>query len=126
MRRIALLFVAIAVSYAAGLDPALAHTTGSGWIAAVVGLYHGVVGTIPEFMGGSGYNALPDIAVAAVILCVLGREVSARARPALGAHRRPHRRQLDRSRRHPAAGVQPPDTVRPGRRSARMKLPVSP
>ena len=82
MRRIALLFVAIAVSYAAGLDPALAHTTGSGWIAAVVGLYHGVVGTIPEFMGGSGYNALPDIAVAAVILCVLGREVSARARPA--------------------------------------------
>jgi urease accessory protein len=50
-------------------------------IAAAVGLYQGVVGTIPEFMGGSGHNAPPDIAVAALVLGVLGREISVRARP---------------------------------------------
>ncbi len=50
-------------------------------IAAAVGLYQGVVGSIPQFMGGSGHNAPPDIFVAALILAVLGREISVRARP---------------------------------------------
>lgn len=50
-------------------------------LAAFVGVYQGVVGAIPEFMGGSGHDAPPDIFVAALILGVLGREISARAKP---------------------------------------------
>lgn len=50
-------------------------------VYGVVGLYQGVVGSIPEFMGGSGHSAPPDIAVAALILSVLSRELASRAQP---------------------------------------------
>ena len=51
-------------------------------VLGVAGLYQGVVGSIPEFMGGSGHSAPPDIAVAALVLSVLARELSARAQRA--------------------------------------------
>lgn len=54
-------------------------------VFAVAGIYQGVVGSIPEYMGGSGHNAPPDIAIAALILSVLAREVSFRARPNRGS-----------------------------------------
>ncbi len=47
----------------------------------VAGFYEGVIGSIPEYMGGSGHSSPVDIAVAAIVQTVLARELAVRARP---------------------------------------------